>query len=140
MQDLTTHPPPQVQSDGQVFVAIPIEKFNTLMDYVQRIVIAVEHPTPGPREATVEVDNYGINPVALFNDQDLQQMIGVCEKTTYRWRKEGFIEYQIGAVGGSGSRIWYTGQQIIDFYRRYAVSKKLKRLNPNEKVIPKGHV
>lgn len=140
MQDLTTHPPPQVQSNGQVFIAIPIEQFNTMIDYFHRIVIAVEQNKPGPGAVAVEVENYGLNPAAQYSDQDFQRMFEVCEKTTYRWRKKGEIEYQTGAGGASGSRIWYSGQQIIDFYRRYAISKGLKRVKPDEKVIPKGHV
>lgn len=140
MQDILTHPPPKSLPEGQAFVVMPKEQFDDLLEYVRRIAEAVERQKPGPREVAVEVDNFGLNPAALFTDQDLQQMLGVSEKTTYRWRKNGLIEYQKGAIGATGSKIWYTGQQIIDFYRRYAVPNKLNKLKPIEKKIPKGHV
>ena len=79
-------------------------------------------------------------PEAQYNDQEFQQMLGVTDKTTYRWRKNELIAYFKGAGGGKGGKIWYTGQAIIDFYRTYRVAKRLKLLKPIFKEIPKGHV
>lgn len=87
-----------------------------------------------------EKETYGLNPEAQYNDQEFQQMLGVTDKTTYRWRNNELIAYFKGAGGGKGGKIWYTGQAIIDFYRTYRVAKRLKLLKPIFKEIPKGHV
>lgn len=91
-------------------------------------------------EAVADEDNYGLNPIAQYNDSDFQQMLGVTDKTTYRWRKENRIAYFKGAGGQQGGKIWYTGQAIIDFYRTYRVAKRLKPLKPYWKDVPKGHM
>lgn len=140
MQNLQTHSPPQFLQEGQqVFIVMSVDQFNDMMSCLHRIAVAVENK-PEPREATVEDDNYGINPNAIYTDSDLRIMLDVCEKTTYRWRHEGLIEYQKGACGITGSKIWYFGRQIIDFYRRYAISISLNPIKRVEKEIPKGHV
>lgn len=90
--------------------------------------------------ASPEEENYGINPDAQYNDKELQRMLGVTEKTTYRWRKKELIAYFKGAEGEKGGTIWYPGRAIIDFYRTYRVAKRLKPLKPIFKEIPQGHV
>lgn len=93
-----------------------------------------------PTQVSQEEETYGLNPEAQYNDQEFQQMLGVTDKTTYRWRKKELIAYFKGAGGGKGGKIWYTGQAIIDFYRTYRVAKRLKPLKPIYKEIPQGHV
>lgn len=140
MQNIQTHSPPQVPNEGQqVLIVMSVDQFNEMMSCLHRIAEAVENK-PEPREAAAEVDNYGINPNAIYTDCDLRLMLDVCDKTTYRWRYDGLLEYQKGACGVTGSKIWYFGRQIINFYRRYAVSKNLNPIKGIEKENPKGHV
>ncbi|MCM1141895.1 MAG: helix-turn-helix domain-containing protein [Muribaculum sp.] len=123
---------------------VPIETRNELevcLTQLFSVLIRIFLPgmANGP-EPRPKIETYGLNPLAQYNDSDFQQMLGVTEKTTYRWRKENRIAYFKGEGGKYGGKIWYTGQAIIDFYRTYRVAKRLKPLKPIWKDVPQGHI
>lgn len=134
MIDLAQVIPPETPAEHR----LELEKcLSQLFSLLIRIFI------PGfslPEPADAEEEAYGINPEAQYSDQDLQQMLGVTEKTTYRWRKKELIAYFKGANGAKGGKIWYPGWAIVNFYRTYRVAKRLKPLKPIFKEIPQGHV
>lgn len=87
-----------------------------------------------PGSGPDEVDTYGINPNAIYDDADLQRMTGASGMTTYRWRKAKLIDC---IWEGRGHKVRYFGYQVIAFINNYF--KGTKRLfTPINKETPQG--
>ena len=88
----------------------------------------IREPPPKP----LSDENYGINPDAIYDDADLQQITNMSKMSTYRWRAERKIKYI-----KQGGKIFYHGVDLIDFIKNYFRFIK-KPITPIFKENPQG--
>lgn len=115
-------------------------QFNDMMSMMREILSELrglresQHPNPQQEEV------YGIKPEAIYSQRDVEEMFSRCSKTIRKWRQEyGLVAHQ-EVPEANGSDLWYLGQDLIDFFRVYAVRLSINHPKKINKTVPKGHL
>lgn len=111
------------------------EQYDGMMQLLVRIAVAVENQ----KVPSEDEDTFGIRPDALYTDEEVQRIFSCGEKKTRSWRNEYGLKYHQRYSGKKGSRIWYYGRDLIEFFRAYAIPLGIKRPIPIKKDVPPGH-
>lgn len=137
--DITT-----IQNTNTVTIVITAEQAGDFINLLTRIADGMDRlvinaaPPPIPSEPSQET--YGIRPDAMYPEWQVLKIFSCCDKTLRKWRKEyGLRAYQ-SKSGSKGSRIWYCGQDLIDFFREFAVALAINTPKPIEKEVPTGQM
>lgn len=115
-------------------------QYNDMMSLMREILSELrglresQLPDPQPEE------EYGIRPEAIYTQHDVEEIFSRCSRTIRKWRQEyGLVAHQ-EIPGANGSDLWYLGQDLIDFFRTYAVRLSINRPKKITKTVPKGHL
>lgn len=137
--DITT-----IQNTNTVTIVITAEQAGDFINLLTRIADGMDRlvinaaPPPIPSEPPQET--YGIRPDAMYPEWQVQKIFSCSDKTLRKWRKlYGLRAYQ-SKSGSKGSRIWYCGQDLIDFFREFAVALAINTPKPIEKEVPTGQM
>ena len=137
--DITT-----IQNTNTVTIVITAEQAGDFINLLTRIADGMDRlvinaaPPPIPSEPLQET--YGIRPDAMYPEWQVQKIFSCSDKTLRKWRKlYGLRAYQ-SKSGSKGSRIWYCGQDLIDFFREFAVALAINTPKPIEKEVPTGQM
>lgn len=115
-------------------------QYNDMMSLMREILSELrglresQLPDPQPEE------EYGIRPEAIYTQHDVEEIFSRCSRTIRKWRQEyGLVAHQ-EIPGANGSDLWYLGQDLIDFFRTYAVRLSINHPKKINKTVPKGHL
>lgn len=115
-------------------------QYNDMMSLMREILSELRGlresklPDPQPEE------EYGIRPEAIYTQHDVEEIFSRCSRTIRKWRQEyGLVAHQ-EIPGANGSDLWYLGQDLIDFFRTYAVRLSINHPKKITKTVPKGHL
>ena len=114
--DITT-----IQNTNTVTIVITAEQAGDFINLLTRIADGMDRlvinaaPPPIPSEPLQET--YGIRPDAMYPEWQVLKIFSCCDKTLRKWRKEHGLRAYQSKSGSKGSRIWYCGQDLIDFFR-----------------------
>lgn len=139
--DITT-----IQNTNTVTIVIAAEQAGDFMNLLYRIADGMDKlvnaaPPPKPAEPPEPPqETYGIRPDAMYPQWQVMKIFSCCKKTLRDWRqKHGLKAYQRNP-GTKGSRIWYCGQDLIDFFREFAVTLNIKYPKSIDKEVPEGQL
>lgn len=114
-----------------------INLLTRIADGMDRLAINAVPPTMLPETPQ---ETYGIRPDAMYPEWQVQKIFSCSDKTLRKWRNMyGLRAYQ-SKTGTKGSRIWYCGQDLIDFFREFAVALGIKHPKPIDKEVPTGQI
>ena len=115
-------------------------QYNDMMSLMREILSELrglresQLPDPQPEE------EYGIRPEAIYTQHDVEEIFSRCSRTIRKWRQEyGLVAHQ-EIPGANGSDLWYLGQDLMDFFRTYAVRLSINHPKKITKTVPKGHL
>lgn len=133
-----------IQDKETVTIVITAKQASDFMGLLTRIADGMDKlvinaaPPPIPSEPPQET--YGIRPDAMYPQWQVMKIFSCCKKTLREWRqKYGLKAYQRNP-GTKGSRIWYCGQDLIDFFREFAVTLNIKYPKSIDKEVPEGQL
>lgn len=137
--DITT-----IQDKNTVTIVITAKQAGDFINLLTRIADGMDrfaiNAAPAPMLPETPQETYGIRPDAMYPEWQVQKIFSCSDKTLRKWRKlYGLRAYQ-SKTGTKGSRIWYCGQDLIDFFREYAVALGIKYPKPIEKEVPTGQI
>lgn len=117
-----------------------ISLLTRIADGLEKFGVIAEQPAPPPSPPEPPKETYGIRPDAMYPQWQVMEIFSCSDKTLRKWRrKHGLRAYQ-SRYGTQGSRIWYSGQDLIDFFREFAVALRIKTPKPIDKDVPKGQM
>ena len=137
--DITT-----IQNTNTVTIVITAEQAGDFINLLTRIADGMDrlaiNAAPTPMLPEKPQETYGIRPDAMYPEWQVQKIFSCSDKTLRKWRKlYGLRAYQ-SKTGTKGSRIWYCGQDLIDFFREFAVALAINIPKPIEKEVPTGQM
>ena len=127
--DITT-----IQDKSTVTIVITAKQAGDFISLLTRIADGMDrlaiNAVPPPMLPEKPQETYGIRPDAMYPEWQVQKIFSCSDKTLRKWRKlYGLRAYQ-SKSGTKGSRIWYCGQDLIDFFREFAVALGIKHPKP----------
>ena len=137
--DITT-----IQDKNTVTIVITAKQAGDFISLLTRIADGMDrlaiNAAPTPMLPEKPQETYGIRPDAMYPEWQVQKIFSCSDKTLRKWRKlYGLRAYQ-SKTGTKGSRIWYCGQDLIDFFREFAVALAINIPKPIEKEVPTGQM
>ena len=137
--DITT-----IQDKNTVTIVITAKQAGDFISLLTRIADGMDrlaiNAAPTPMLPEKPQETYGIRPDAMYPEWQVQKIFSCSDKTLRKWRKlYGLRAYQ-SKSGSKGSRIWYCGQDLIDFFREFAVALAINIPKPIEKEVPTGQM
>lgn len=137
--DITT-----IQDKNTVTIVITAKQAGDFINLLTRIADGMDrlaiNAAPLPMLPETPQETYGIRPDAMYPEWQVQKIFSCSDKTLRKWRKlYGLRAYQ-SKSGTKGSRIWYCGQDLIDFFLEFAVALGIKHPKPIEKEVPTGQI
>lgn len=137
--DITT-----IQDKSTVTIVITAKQAGDFISLLTRIADGMDrlaiNAVPPPMLPEKPQETYGIRPDAMYPEWQVQKIFSCSDKTLRKWRKlYGLRAYQ-SKSGTKGSRIWYCGQDLIDFFREFAVALAINTPKPIEKEVPTGQM
>lgn len=133
-----------IQNKDTVTIVITAKQAGDFMNLLTRIADGMErmanNAAPPPVLPETPQETYGIRPDAMYPQWQVMKIFSCCKKTLRIWRqKYGLKAYQT-KPGTKGSRIWYCGQDLIDFFREFAVTLNINYPKSIEKEVPPGQI
>lgn len=132
-----------IQDANTVTIVITAQQAGDFINLLTRIADGMDKLTintaPPPKPPDQPQENYGIRPDAMYPQWQVLKIFSCCKKTLRDWRQLGLKSYQRNP-GTKGSRIWYCGQDLIDFFREFAVALNIKYPKPIDKEVPEGQM